>query len=160
MTLRSATVLFICIIGAGCTDTRSPVTNETKMPVPPFQIRVTFSDAAAKKLRNAGESVKGVVIFDGDGTPKDREDTGGGRAVALGTYWFETTEAGVVSVTNAVISSEAFKRLSDADYYYTINVFSGRRVFKDNILDGGFAEGHISDAPKEPIQITCDLIDK
>ena len=28
------------------------------------------------------KSVKGVVIFDGDGTPKDREDTGGGAPLA------------------------------------------------------------------------------
>jgi len=52
---------------------------------------------------------------------------------------------------------EAFKRLTNSDYYFTVNVFSARRVFKDNILDGGYAEGHISDATKSPIQIKCDF---
>jgi hypothetical protein len=161
MTLRIAIVLLFCMTAAGCSATRPQTPNEAKIPVPSFQIKVTLSDAAAKKLRDAGESIKGFVIFDGDGTPKNHEDsTGGGRAVELGSYWFETAEAGVVSVTDAVILDEAFRRLSDADYYYTINVFSGRRVFRDNILDGGYAEGHISDAVKAPIEIRCDLLER
>jgi hypothetical protein len=160
MTLRIATVLLFCMAFAGCSASQPQTLNEAKIPVPSFQIRVTFSDAAAKKLRDAGESIKGVVIFDGDGKSKPGEDTGGGRAVALGDYWFERTGAGFVSVTNAAISDEAFKRLSDTNYYYTINIFSGRRVFKDNILDGGYAVGQISDAVKAPIEIKCDLIEK
>jgi hypothetical protein len=161
MTLRIATVLFLCMAAAGCSAGQPQAPNEAKIPVPSFQIRLTLSDAAAKKLRDAGESIKGFVIFDGDGTPKTHEDsTGGGRAVGLGTYWFERTGAGVVSVTNAAISDEAFKRLSDTNYYYTINIFSGRRVFKDNILDGGYAGGHISDAVNAPLEIKCDLIEK
>jgi hypothetical protein len=160
MALSIATVLLFCMAAAGCSASQPQTPNEAKIPVPSFQIRVTLSDAAAKKLHDSGESIKGVVEFDGDGIPKPHEDTGGGRAVGLGTYWFERTEAGVVSVTNAAISDEAFKRLSDTNYYYTINIVSGRRVFKDNILDGGYAGGHISDVVKMPIEIKCDLIEK
>ena len=71
---------------------------------------------------------------------------------------FEKNGEGDLFVTNASISAEAFGRLTNSDYYFTINVFSGRRVFKDNILDGGYAAGHMSEALKSPIQIKCDLL--
>jgi hypothetical protein len=133
-------------------------TNEIKIAVPAFQIQITLTENAAKKLSDAGEWIKGVVIFDGDGLKKNNEKTAPERDVPLGTYWFERNGAGVVSITNAAISEEAFTRLTNFDYYFTVNVVSGRRVFKDNILDGGYAEGHISDATNSPIQIKCDLL--
>src|SRR6266545_2727589 len=35
---------------------------------------------------------------------------------------------------------------------FFINVYSGRRVFKDNVLDGGYADGRASDLnPAKPI---------
>jgi hypothetical protein len=163
-----AIYLFVCLLCVGCgrpqsqatSDAKIPVLPDAKVPVPPFQIKISLTAAATAKLQSAGESIKGGVIFDGDGQSKPGEDTGAGRAVGLGDYSFERVGAGVISVTNALISKEAFQRLSDTNYYYTINVFSGRRVFTNNILDGGYAIGHISDAVKEPIQITCDLIFK
>jgi hypothetical protein len=133
-------------------------TNEIKIAVPAIQIQITLTENAAKKLTDAGEWIKGFVIFDGDGIKKNNENTAPERDVPLGTYWFERNGAGVVSITNAAISEEAFKRLTNSDYYFTVNVFSARRVFKDNILDGGYAEGHISDVTMSPIQIKCDLL--
>lgn len=135
-------------------------TEDAKIPAPPLKINLALTDDAAKKLQDAGESIKCFVIFDGDGTPKPGEDTGGGRDVDLGVYCFERTGAGVIYVTNALISAEAFRRLSDTNYYYTINVFSGRRVFANNILDGGYALGRISDAVKAPIYIKCSLLEE
>ena len=129
-----------------------------KLRVPVFTIRIVLSDAAAKRLRDSGESIKGFIDFDGDGIPKKNEYTAPNRPVVLGCYQFEITEAGDVSVTEAYISAEAVNRLTNPDYYITITVSSGRRAFKDNVLDGGFAEMHISQATRAPIQISCDLL--
>jgi hypothetical protein len=86
------------------------------------------------------------VIFDGDGIKMNNENTAPGRDVPLGVYWFEKNSGGVVFITNTTILEEAFRRLTKSDYYFTVNVFSGRHVFKDNILDGGYAAGHIRGA--------------
>jgi hypothetical protein len=128
-----------------------------KLRVPTFTIRIALSDPATKKLRDAGESIKGLITFDGDGIPREGEHTAPMRPVVLGCYQFEISEAGDVSIANAYISAEASKRLTDPDYYVTINVFSGRRAFKDNVLKDGFAVMHISQATKAPIQISCDV---
>lgn len=59
-------------------------------------------------------------------------------------------------VTDAKISKEAVGRLSDPNYHFFINVISGRRVFKDNVLDGGYADGRASDLnPAKPIVVRC-----
>jgi hypothetical protein len=127
------------------------------IPVPPFQIRIILSDDAAQKLNESGETIKGAVYFDGDGTPKEGEETAPFRAVFLGSYNFELKKPGLENVSEAKISNEAFARLSDRNYHYTINVFSGRHVFKNNILRDGVAVGRIGDATKSPIEVRCTL---
>ena len=131
---------------------------ELQMPVPAFQIQITLSETAAKKMSDAGESVAGCIIFDGDGRKKHNEHTAPERDVPLGYYEFERKFDGVLYITNATIAKEAFERLTNPDYFFTVNVYSGRHVFENNILDDGYAEGHISDAVKSPVQIKCDLL--
>jgi|GEM_PF-2492649 len=139
--------------------TYDPPEKGPQLAVPSFLIHVTLSDAAAKKLHDAHEMINGAVWFDGDGYSRPGEYTAPMRPVVLGgRYEFELDQPGVVSVDHATVSEEAFKRLTDTDYYYTINVYSGRRAFKDNVLDCGDAGGRISEATKKPIQITCDLL--
>jgi hypothetical protein len=134
-------------------------TNDTKIPVPPFKFKITLTEAAAKKLRDARETIKGVIVFQGDGIPKDGIGTSGDW-ICLGSYYFETTQAGVVTVSNAVISAEGFKCLTDTNYYVSIDVLSGRRAFKDNILDGGSDGTQIGEIADIPIELKCDLIEK
>jgi hypothetical protein len=156
---RFAAILCVAAFASACQQSSlDPPEKGPQFPVPPIQIRITLSEAAAKKLRDAHESIKGALYFDGDGHSRHGEHTAPMRAVVLGSYDFELDEAGVISVDRATISKEAFKRLSDTDYYYTINVYSGRRAFKDNVLNGGYAGGHISEATKKPIEISCDLL--
>ena len=137
---------------------REPGTSEARMAVPAFQLQITLSQNAAKKLSDAGESIKGFVMFDGDGRKRNNEETAPERDVPLGSYEFERIGAGIVWVTNATVSEEAFGRLTNSDYYFTVNVVSGRRVFEDNILANGYACGRISEAIKSPVRIDCDLL--
>jgi hypothetical protein len=126
--------------------------------VPAFQIRISLSDQAAKLLSENRETIKGTIYFDGDGS----NGIGGGRApfrnVFLGTYEFELSQPGTVSVSTASISSLAFRRLYSPDYHYTINVYSGRRRLPNNVLNGGYAAGTIRGAAGTTIGIRCDLL--
>jgi hypothetical protein len=156
---RVAIVLCLAVFISACQKQRSfdPPDKGPQLSVPAFQISITLSEAAAQKLRDAHETIKGAVYFDGNGHSRPGEYTAPSRPVVLGSYDFEIDQPGVVSVDHATISEEAFKRLTDTDYYYTVNVYSGRRTFKDNVLDGGHAGGHISEATKKRIEINCDL---
>lgn len=128
------------------------------LSVPAFQVRIVLSDAARKKIIETGEVIEGTVYFHGNGIRKRGEDTAPFRAVYLGSYHFKAAEDGLVFVQHASISKEAYERLSDHDFYYTVNVFSGRHVFKNNILNCSVPEEHVSVATKGPIEIRCDLI--
>ena len=160
MTRFAAVVCVVALVSA-CQKQRSfdPPEKGPQTPVPPFQIRITLSEAAAQKLHDAHETIKCAVWFDGDGHSRPGEYTAPSRPVVLsGGYDFELDQPGVVSVDHATVSQEAFKRLTDIDYYYTVNVYSGRHAFKNNVLSGGYAGGHISEAKSKPVEITCDLL--
>jgi hypothetical protein len=130
-----------------------------KTPVPPFDIQVTLSDAARQKLETAGETIKVAIYFDGDGAPQPGEKTAPSRQVYLGKHVVELRQPGRIRIAEARISEEAVGRLSDPNYHFTINVFSGRRVFSDNVLRNGYAAGLASDLnPTTPIILTCDLL--
>jgi hypothetical protein len=137
------------------TNERTLVENASADPkrvtVPVFQIQITLSKDAAQKLSESGEWIAGNVTFEGDGSNNtDR--------IYLGTYEFERNGAGDILVTNASISQDASDRLTNSDYYFTVNVFSARHVFTNNILDGGYAVGRISEAAKSPIRLDCTLL--
>ena len=130
-----------------------------QQPVPAFSITFTLDDEARAQLSNAGETIKGAIYFDGDGTPVPGVKTAPHRDVFLGKYEFELEEPGTILIEDATISVEAYSRLSDRDYHYTINVFSGRRSFNNNVLDGGYAQGkHSNLGAEKSIDIACTLL--
>jgi hypothetical protein len=130
-----------------------------KVPVPPFDIQVTLSEAARHKLEAAGETIKVIVYFDGDGRSKPGEETAPFREVYLGKHEVELRRPGRVRINDAKISAEAVGRLSDPNYHFTINTVSGRRAFKDNLLSNGTVLGRASDLnPAKPIVVACDLL--
>ena len=148
----------LCLVSCG-RQTDPSVPSGPPIPVPEFTIRVTLSEAAAQKLSDAGETIRGAVYFDGDGTPLPNVKTAPHRDVILGNYEFELIEPGDLRVSDAVISQEAYGRLSDTNYHFFINVYSGRRAFRNNVLNGGYADGCLSDLePEKPIKIECDLL--
>jgi hypothetical protein len=148
--LAVGTSTFVVLAGAAFWDANR------KVPVPPFDVEVQLTDRAQQSLDAAGETIIVAVYFDGDGTRKRGEDTAPFRDVFLGSHEVELLHPGRVHVTDAKISKEAVGRLSDPNYHFFINVYSGRRVFKDNVLDGGYADGRASDLnPAKPIVVRC-----
>ncbi|EDN67744.1 hypothetical protein BGP_2322 [Beggiatoa sp. PS] len=127
--------------------------------VPEFVIEIRLSELAQEKLTNAEETVKGIIYFDGDGSLLPGIKTAPFRDVFLGEYEFELETSGIIRISDATISSEAYARLSNLDYHFTVNVVSGRRAFNNNILNGGYAQGRLSDFKKEhKILVSCSLL--
>ena len=150
--------LLLCLVSCSRQTGPSAPSGPT-MPVPEFTISVSLSEAAAQKLSDAGETIRGAVYFDGDGTPLPNVKTAPHRDVILGSYEFELREPGELLVSDAAISQEAYGRLSDTNYHFSINVYSGRRAFRNNVLNGGYGDGRLSDLkPEKAIEIKCDLL--
>ncbi|WP_367872555.1 hypothetical protein [Luteolibacter sp. Populi] len=165
MRIISSVLLFIAAgFLVGCHSdapvTRLATKQGEQVPVPPFSIAITLDNEAREKLENAGESIKGWIVFDGDGTRLPGEKTAPHREVFLGTHDFELERSGTIRIKDATVSKEAYARLSDRNYHFTINVVSGRRSFGNNVLSGGFAMGKFEDlADGKPVRIYCSLLD-
>jgi hypothetical protein len=124
--------------------------------VPPFDVEVQLTEQARQKLETAGETIIVAIYFDGDGRSRPGEHSAPFRDVFLGSHKVELRHVGKVRITDARISKDAFGRLSDPNYHFFINVYSGRRVFKDNVLNGGYAAGRASDLdPAKPVVVRC-----
>ena len=154
-------MIFAATLLAGCKQPGGTAGShgEKTIDVPPFSITITLDEAASKKLKQAGESIKGAIYFDGDGTPQPGVKTAPMRDVILGSFEFELEEPGTIKIDNAVISAEAYSRLSDENYYFFINVYSGRKSFKNNVLSGGYSDGRLKDLEAgKNIKIHCALL--
>lgn len=137
----------------------SPVDEDDLISVPEFSIRVTFSDKAKKKIIDAGETIQGDIIFDGNGEPIPGIYTAPHRNVVLGIYDFEGDKEGIIKITDAKILKTAYKRLSDKNYFFDINIWSTRKVYENNILNGGYVNGRYSDLiAGKPIDINLSLL--
>jgi hypothetical protein len=131
---------------------------DESVPVPEFTLEISLTKDASNKLAQAGESMSGTVYFDGDGPPLPGIKTAPFRDVFLGQQDFELEDAGLLTIKNASISKEAFLRLDDQNYHYFVNVYSGRRVFAENILTCSYADGRLDDLKaRERIEIHCEL---
>lgn len=152
LTILSLLLAFILFSQTGYTA-------NDKIPVPKFVIAVTLSSEATEKLKISGESIKGTIYFDGDGTPLPDVKTAPFRDVFLGKYEFELEKEGSVTIKNASISKEAYTRLKDKNYHYFVNVYSGRQIFENNILAGGYSDGRLKDLlDGKMIKVSCDLL--
>ena len=157
--LRFAIVAILC---GGCDSSPSSTQSkktDAQIKVPAFTVRITLDPQAAVKLADAGETIAANLIFDGEGTPQKGAKTAPHRAIILGRYAFELQAPGAFVVEDATLSPEAYSRLSDKNYHFTINVFSGRRHFGNNVLAGGYAQGRLADIQAgEIIEISCTLL--
>ncbi|HSM93529.1 MAG TPA: hypothetical protein VLT47_11645 [Anaeromyxobacteraceae bacterium] len=148
--LVAGAILFVSYAGAAFWSANRDVS------VPPFDVEVQLTDAASQKLEAAGETIKVAIYFDGDGRRRRGEETAPFRDVFLGSHEVELHQQGRIRITDARISKEAIGRLSDPNYHFFINVVSGRRAFKDNVLGGGYADGRMTDLnPAQPIVVRC-----
>jgi len=79
--------------------------------------------------------------------------------VALGGNTTQEIQPGTVAVFNSLsVDSSALQYLNDGGPQLLINVFSGRKSSRDNLLDCSIYEGPLKQVQQETISIKCKLI--
>ena len=123
-----------------------------------FDVDVTLSDAARKRLGASGESVIVAAMYFAaakDGAPAGvlndvgMVDIGGARVELEG-------EGRAAFDGNAVLRERL--EFAQGDPQVNVNVYSGRRSSPDNLLDCGFFQDAMAVAAAGPVRISCDLI--
>jgi len=156
--LAALAFMFLIFCSAVRSATGSPMFYDQTVQVPDFAIAVKLSKAAESRLRSLNESIKVAAYFDGNGEPEKGADTAPMRAVVLGNQEREVNDKDVAEFTGKKILAERWSRLSDRNYFVTINVFSARRVVRENILDCQNTTERIENIKNRTLEVQCGLI--
>jgi hypothetical protein len=126
----------------------------------PFSVKLQLSEGARKKLIDSKETIIVAGYFTGhpkEGTEAKYLDIKSGE-VSLGGVRQEILpgEAAVFNQLN--LNSDAASQVDSHGPQILINVFSGRRSSKDNLLVCDYYEGGIESLRGRTILIPCQLI--
>jgi hypothetical protein len=111
--------------------------------IPDFEIEVSLSPKAEKKLKEDNETVIVSAMF--SGTPKDTlSNEYQFMGLSVKNYNIELTTQRIARFDKVRFHSSILNKLSDADIFLLINVFSGRRSSENNILDVEILEDKMS----------------
>jgi hypothetical protein len=103
--------------------------------VDPFEIEIVLSNKAKERIQNSGETIKVSIFY--YGYPKDEKKANSEKD---GTLYLTGTEkelsyGQIARFENIKISKKDYEELIDKDFELNLNVFSGRKSSKDNLLD-------------------------
>jgi hypothetical protein len=126
--------------------------------VPEFAVAVSLSKSAEARLRSINEAIAVAAFFDGDGEAERGKSTAPFRAVFLGNEQQIVMPGSAATFSGRRIAARAWKRLSDKNYYVTLNVGSARRAAKENILDCEVPEYRIEDIKGKIVNVHCSLM--
>lgn len=122
--------------------------------IPAFDVTLTLSPAAAKKLADTKETVTIAAMAMGMKTAPGRDED---PEVSLGQQTVETAGAGTAAIP-AMPLPDAELATIDGEAMLLINVYSSRKASEDNILDCEIWQDAISKLPATGIPIACKLI--
>jgi hypothetical protein len=126
---------------------------------PGFKVSVTLSQKAGKTLSVRKETI--IVDAEMTGSPKPGTPR---RLVSdmgeIGLSWVrvEIAPGAVAEFGPAKLDQQARAYIDKSGPQLLINVYSGRKSSKDNLLDCGIYEGPLDAVQKTTIPITCKLI--
>ncbi len=124
--------------------------------IPSFEIEVKLSEKAEKELKSKKESVIVAAYF--SGTPKDSTKYMEDGEYAVGQHHIELTDSRIAKFSGIKISKAMYESLSSPDIQMLINVYSGRRSSKLNLLDCGIVQKSISEFKDQKFVLTGKLI--
>lgn len=130
--------------------------------IAPFEVELTLSPKAAEKLKKAKETI--IVKAEFLSIPKDttNEDYQTFGFVPLpATPEIElTSEQRTARFSGIRIAKKVYDEMAEKDFEININIFSGRKSFPDNILDGSFPQEKASKIVGKPLKINIKLIEE
>ena len=113
---------------------------------------------AQRRLQQIRESVKVIAYFDGDPRPGQGKYNAPMRDVVLASDEGLIDGNHVATFASTKISRSNWDRLSNKDYFVTINVVSARKASRDNLLLCSTPEDRISKFAGKTTEVPCGLM--
>jgi hypothetical protein len=155
--------ILACLVLGSCSRTRPDPQRFTEptIEVPPFAIAVKLSPKAEKHLRTIHETILVIAYFDGDPLPGQGTYNPPNRDVFLGYDEMLVDENNVAKFDHTQVPLSKWNRLSDKNYFVTINTVSARNSAENNLLDcADTMSRRIETIKNQTIEIPCRLIEE
>jgi hypothetical protein len=126
---------------------------------PGFSVSVTLSDKARKTLTDRKETIIVAAYFTGSpkpGTPRKYISDMG--EIGLGETDVEIRLGEIAKFGTVNLKKDALNQVDKSGPQILINVFSGRKSSKDNLLDCGIYEDALGPIQGKTVPIACKLI--
>jgi hypothetical protein len=127
-----------------------------------FGVNVQLSEAASKNLIDNKETI--IVSGDFTGHPKQGTETRyldiKSGDVVLGDVKQEIRPGETAIFDQLNLNRDALARIESQSPHILINVYSGRRSSKDNLLDCDYYDGSFESVRGRTIDIRCQMIEE
>ncbi len=133
---------------------------QEEMTVPAFKIDLSLSEKALEKLQKNKETIIVDVSFSGELKANSKMEVSEDGQFYLANASREIQPGQVANFNDIVIPEKILNELKNKDFEVSVNVYSGRRSFKNNILSTLGAFGKISEFKNKKITIEGKLIEE
>ena len=109
--------------------------SKDSVEIPPFQVELSLSENAEAKLKEGNETIIVRTFLTGqpkDTTTRDFQEHG---EIFIASFEIELFEGRLAEFEGVKFSKKEYNLLSNKNVAITVNVFTGRRFYKDNLLD-------------------------
>ncbi len=130
--------------------------NGDSAEIPSFEIEVQLDEKAGKEIKNKKESIIVAAYFSGE--PKDTTKYMEDGEYAVANHSIELFDSRLAKFSGIKISKTMYESLANKDIQVLINVYSGRRSSKLNLLDCGILQKRISEVKDQKFILKGKLI--
>lgn len=144
-------------------NTQKTKSNNTELDsilVPEFEIELDLSEKAEIKINENKETIIVKAMFIGtpkDTTLQDEEYLKFGQ-LTIGVKEIELSKGRLAKFNNCKISKKDYYSLSNKNFEVNINVYTGRRIFRDNLLNCDFLQEGIDSIKNKRFTLKGKLI--
>lgn len=154
---------------AGDVNTHTLVATSTesisqhRVPLTSFAVHLVFTEALEEML-SSGESV--ILSFTvtplNELTPaqerKLKAFMGEKEEYIVADYEMEITEERMIDIENIYIDTEVLEIIGEDNLMVSMNIYSGRKVYSNNIISGGFMSEALSDLAFGIYTVNADVL--
>ena len=159
VTAKLSLIVFTFLLVDSCSSRIAQEVTGKTVEVPHFAIAVKLSDQAEKRLHSIGESVLVIAYFDGDALPGQGKYNPPNRDVFLGNDEKLVDQNSVARFDDSRVPLSDWQRLSDKNFFITINTVSARKADKNNLLEcDDPISRRIESFRGKTIEVRCKLI--
>lgn len=131
---------------------------EDNVEVPPFEIELSVSKKAEKRLLQEQKKIIVTAHFSGKAKDNVKSNATDFGLIDLGSHSVKLTEGSVAKFEKLTIPRATYEGLADKNYEVLINIYSSRKEGELNFLNGEILQRKINDVKNKRHKLGVKLL--